>query len=542
MKMSAQSVSPMQALRQITMSQLWTSPFRHNESQSVKKQLVHARILAQVQFDYNEDVDDKGEIDDEICNKDLMKLINMKAQSDKLENILCDTILGKGNATVLLSGRSGFGKSALLSSVIHNIRKNRGDDSFVYIYLNGKMLSNDATALFEIVSQLSQQNGRCHLNMNMFSEAESDDEQKAEKKKFKKSDFVSQTEYLAGELAKVTTTDDDIQKKSIIIVLDNFKMFTQRPKQALLYHLFELQQSIPSALAIVCITQEKSVYHLLEKRVRSRFNCKKIHVPDERFFADYDLMHQIMYNAMTIHTYNALTIEDSTDAAMAQNRRIRALLQRYNAWIQNILANKTVNSFLRELHFLGYPPSKFLIIAGLLSAMLFDKKHFLCELSTPTVNDMICDIKRELFDSPFLHMMRSMTVNELMVLAAAARLHLVHGQFNLVHGQFNFEVIILALQNLSNSGNHLFPEIHTRKLLLSFRRLLTLKFFVGVSQANNSRTGHTPSSIWKSCQVNFDMVRFNKDADVQDIFSFIAKKQGLPVWFKVITNNSIPLF
>ena len=490
-------------------------------------------MLRRVRFedvDVKEDINDKGETDDN--DEHFVKLINMKAQSEKLESILCGTMLGNGNSTVLLSGPRGFGKSALLSSVMHNIRKKQGNDSCIYIYLDGNMLSNDANALFEIVSQLSQQNGRFHLNMNMFSEAESDEEQKAEKKKFKKSDFVSQTEYLAGELAKVT---DDIQKKPIIIVLDNFKIFTQRPKQALLYHLFELQQRTQSALAIVCVTREKSVHNLLEKRVRSRFECKKIYVPDERFFSNYDLLYKILYNTVTIHAYDDLTIDDGTDAEMVQNRCIRALMQRYNTWIQQFLDNKEVDAFLRDLHFHGYPPSKFLIILGLLSATLFDKKHFLCELSTSTVSGMICDVERQLFDSPFLHMMRSMTVNELMVLTAAARL-------DLVIGKFNFEIIICALQKLSTQyADELFPVIHENKLLLCFRRLLTLKFLVAVSRVNKSKSVPTPSSIWKSCNVNFDMVRFNKDANVHDIFSFISKAQ-LPVWFKLLTKKSSLIF
>jgi len=549
-------VSARDALRQIIQSQMWTSPFRHIPSH--KTQRLHSNMLAQVEFDADpmcvdakDDEDDADEDveeeDDEMLCNEWMELINMEAQSDELYNILLSTMRGEGNTSVLLFGRNGFGKSALLSSVMQRIRVKCGRDSFVYIYLNANLQSTDVDSLYEIVSQLARQNGR-YFNVNLFNdewkEQEAEDQKsaspeeqaaaEAKKKKFKKADFVDNLEYLVDELKKVTMDNFELNnkaKKPIYIVLDNFELFARRHKQTLLYNLFDLNQSNSSLLNIIGITQKKSVYESLEKRIRSRFIHKKIFVPDKCFLADasFTLFYKIVYNALIIPNYTRYYAAGDDQL----NGRIKALVRRYNEWVETqVLDNKEVKGYFRALHRQGYPPSKFLVIAGMLSAALFDRRHFLQQLSAPTVKGMVESINDELFHDPFLRMIRNLSINALVVLVVAAKFDLAKND------KFNFEIIYQTLQNVQREDSMMIiMEKHC--YFQCYRQLLSMQFLVPVSNANRINVGNTSSSILsKIFHANFDMVRLNKLTDGGAILGYVSKKiEGLPAWINSWLTN-----
>ena len=68
------------------------------------------------------------------------------------------------------------------------------------------------------------------------------------------------------------------QAQSVLFVLHDFEAFAARPKQTLLYSLFDLMQSEDAQMAVVGLTSRYDAVELLEKRVRSRFS-QALHPP-----------------------------------------------------------------------------------------------------------------------------------------------------------------------------------------------------------------------------------------------------------------------
>lgn len=366
--MASDETTPMDVLRHIIQSQMWTSPFRHVTSHKTLR--LHSTKLAQIKWktaypvscesdskDYSDDEEEEDsesenqeeDDEDEMLGNDWMKLIHLEEECNELYHILYSTMRGEGNTSVLLFGRNGFGKSALLSTVMHRIEAKCGKDAFIFIYLNANLQTTDVDSLYEIVSQLARQNGR-DFNVNLFDEQWNEGSPSLDieqKKKFKKSEFVDNLEFLVNELRKVTMDNFEINnknKKPIFIVLDHFELFARRHKQTLLYNLFDLNQSNSSLLNIIGITNKKSVYESLEKRIRSRFIHKKIFVPEKSFLSDgaFKLFYKIVYNAMVIPNYTRYYKEGESSQSTL-NKQIKKLITRYD--LENIAIAVTLVSF-----------------------------------------------------------------------------------------------------------------------------------------------------------------------------------------------------
>lgn len=64
----------------------------------------------------------------------------------------------------------------------------------------------------------------------------------------------------------------------VIFILDEFDLFAQHPKQALLYNLFDAAQSAQNPMAVIGLTCRLDTLELLEKRVKSRFSHRQIYL------------------------------------------------------------------------------------------------------------------------------------------------------------------------------------------------------------------------------------------------------------------------
>lgn len=66
--------------------------------------------------------------------------------------------------------------------------------------------------------------------------------------------------------------------------MDEFDLFAQHPKQALLYNLFDAAQSAQNPMAVIGLTCRLDTLDLLEKRVKSRFSHRQIYLfPSSNF-------------------------------------------------------------------------------------------------------------------------------------------------------------------------------------------------------------------------------------------------------------------
>ena len=72
--------------------------------------------------------------------------------------------------------------------------------------------------------------------------------------------------------------DPERTARSVVFVLDEFDLFAAHPRQTLLYNLFDVAQARKAPVAVIGVTAKINVVESLEKRVKSRFSHRYVHV------------------------------------------------------------------------------------------------------------------------------------------------------------------------------------------------------------------------------------------------------------------------
>ncbi|ETO36866.1 hypothetical protein RFI_00189, partial [Reticulomyxa filosa] len=370
--LTAQELRSVQVLIQ---SQITLSCFRHLDSWSrlfLKRESSDKSI--------NVDDDQIGQRQNMLSSLEMNSLLNMRTEYNELFEMLCKTMdrKMKENTSVLLVGKHGYGKSSLLHMALHQLRAKYGADKFHCIYLNGLLHSDDVIAMHELVRELSNQ--RC-----------SQDAVDGNKGKGSHAPFVNELEYLVQQLQFFVnqsrtqqgsdTAVDHVYAPPVFIILDHMELFCMRPKQTLLYNLFDLLQMKSDSFNIIGLTAHKAIDELLEKRIRSRFIHKKILV----FQKPIDLsLSQRLFSHIHIHLFGTLYIfvflfffffylfvcllnekdnGEKTNVQLTKNH-----IDIYNNWVENeILNGRKLNQRLRRFFSLGFSPQQFLLLSAFIS-------------------------------------------------------------------------------------------------------------------------------------------------------------------------------
>uniref|UniRef100_A0A3Q1IG91 Origin recognition complex subunit 4 n=1 Tax=Anabas testudineus TaxID=64144 RepID=A0A3Q1IG91_ANATE len=98
--------------------------------------------------------------------------------------------------------------------------------------------------------------------------------------------FGSFAENLAF-LLEALKKGDRSSSRPVLFVLDEFDLFAHHKNQTLLYNLFDVSQSAQAPVAVVGLTCRLDVLELLEKRVKSRFSHRQIHLLSSLTFSQY---------------------------------------------------------------------------------------------------------------------------------------------------------------------------------------------------------------------------------------------------------------
>ncbi|KAK2548014.1 Cyclin-dependent kinase 2 [Acropora cervicornis] len=161
---------------------------------------------------------------------------------------------GESNS-VLLIGPRGSGKS-LVCNHIQVIN--------YYAFPSGLVQTDDRSALLQITRQLQLENTVGDKVFGSFAEN------------------------LAFLLDALKSGGQESQ--SVLFILDEFDLFTNHRNQSLLYNLFDVSQSAQTPICVVGLTCRLDVVELLEKRVKSRFSHRQIHLFNSETFEDYMLI------------------------------------------------------------------------------------------------------------------------------------------------------------------------------------------------------------------------------------------------------------
>jgi hypothetical protein len=225
----------------------------------------------------------------------------LSTQQATLTNLLRSTIVSGESNSLLMLGPRGSGKTLLLEHVLKELEEEHSS-LFHVVRLNGFFQTDDRVALREIWRQLGRE--------TQDSSADGDDPVAG-------TAGLSYADTLASLLSLLSHADEmepdldgvDVRMtddadglsskvaKSTIIILDEFDLFTLHPRQTMLYNLFDIAQSRKAPIAVVGCSTRMDVVESLEKRVKSRFSHRWLHIPPVRTLGE---MNEVVERALTI--------------------------------------------------------------------------------------------------------------------------------------------------------------------------------------------------------------------------------------------------
>lgn len=208
---------------------------------------------------------------DKLTGRRRLKLVGLDEEYQKVHQVVEQTVLaGEGNSMLVIGAR-GSGKSALVENVIDALSTDHRDDFYV-VRLSGFIHTDDKLALREIWRQLGR-------------EMEIDESETSKTNNY--ADTLSTLLALLSHPSEMGEAEDNQTTKSIVFVLDEFDLFAYHPRQTLLYNLFDIAQARKAPIAVLGLTTKIDVVESLEKRVKSRFSHRYVHLPLSRSLAAF---------------------------------------------------------------------------------------------------------------------------------------------------------------------------------------------------------------------------------------------------------------
>ena len=262
--------------------------------------------------------------------------VGLEEEWHTLHGMLNATVTAQESNSCLLIGASGSGKSLLVDSVLRSISDGK-DRPYYHVHLAGSVQINDRSAMKEMAQQLILQGAFSEQDVGEALDDEplededpsstlapgvdhvfggdAEDEDEAEEiataaaaaaadeqaeiqDELAGAILSSLNNIIAHIIALLSNTASTGTRKPLVITLDDFDLFTARPRQALLYCLLDAVQaaSYGAGLAVVGLTSRVDTVDLLEKRVKSRFSHRILHV---RPPASYGVFERIVRNAFS---------------------------------------------------------------------------------------------------------------------------------------------------------------------------------------------------------------------------------------------------
>jgi len=182
---------------------------------------------------------------------------HMVAETAQICDEVFNNILNRGldssqgeNNSVLLLGEAGSGKSHVVEWCVKKLCEVQSD--CVVLRARGSAYSSDVECLRHLATQVTDQ-------LDNLPRANADFEQ-------------------GMEWVRNIFRGSFKQASAVVVVLDQFEHFCSRSRQTLLYNLFDIAQESGVHLSIVGTSDKMDVLDSLEKRIRSRFSMRHLHV------------------------------------------------------------------------------------------------------------------------------------------------------------------------------------------------------------------------------------------------------------------------
>ncbi|KAF2623676.1 hypothetical protein BU25DRAFT_172514 [Macroventuria anomochaeta] len=323
---------------------------------------------------------------------------------------------GEGNSLLLIGAR-GSGKTALVNKVLSEVSKDNAQDYHV-IRLNGFIHTDDKIALREVWRQLGK-------------EMDVEEDGSGPGKNY--ADTLQTLLALLSHPSEQTGEHTDHVAQAVIFIMDEFDLFAQHPRQTLLYNLFDIAQSRKAPIAVLGLTTRIDVTNSLEKRVKSRFSHRYVHLSLAKSFTAFQ---EICKACLTIQP-DQLSLEErgilgggtkTTPAKKSKKGPTIDVLGEWNANIEKLFATP---SFL-TIHLAPTFHLTKSIPSALTSFLLPTTTLAPNTAFTPTLSLAPPDSK--------LFLLPSLSTLSLSLLIATARLDIIHDSdtcnFNMAYDEY----------------------------------------------------------------------------------------------------------
>ncbi|USP73601.1 hypothetical protein yc1106_00875 [Curvularia clavata] len=201
-------------------------------------------------------------------------LVGLDEEYKSVHQIIEHTITaGEGNSMLVIGAR-GSGKTALVNKALSEVAKDNGGQYHV-VRLNGFIHTDDKIALREIWRQLGK-------------EMDVEEDGSGPGKNY--ADTLATLLALLSHPSEQTGEVTDQVAKAVIFIMDEFDLFAHHPRQTLLYNLFDIAQSRKAPIAVLGLTTRIDVTNSLEKRVKSRFSHRYVHLRLATTFTAFQAM------------------------------------------------------------------------------------------------------------------------------------------------------------------------------------------------------------------------------------------------------------
>lgn len=225
----------------------------------------------------------KIEILNRLTANSLSPIAHLEKEYTTLHTLLSATITAGESNSLLLLGSRGSGKTLLIEQALLDLTRKHADD-FHIVRLNGFFQTDDKLALREIWRQLGREmavsedeTGEVSSYADTMASLLSLLSHPEEFDPVGDAMDIDEAAALGGG-GGVATAATTKSSKSVVFILDEFDLFTTHPRQTLLYNLFDIAQAKKAPIAVLGCSTRMDVVDLLEKRVKSRFSHRWLHV------------------------------------------------------------------------------------------------------------------------------------------------------------------------------------------------------------------------------------------------------------------------
>ncbi|EGE00636.1 origin recognition complex subunit Orc4 [Trichophyton tonsurans CBS 112818] len=222
-------------------------------------------------------------------------------------------VAGEGNSLLLLGAR-GSGKTAVVNTALAALSKTNDDKVALR-----EILASSWGARLDPQEDLEKPPSYADTMASLLA-------------------LLSHPEEITGPLPEengMTTT------KSVVIVLDEFDLFSYHPRQTLLYNLFDIAQAKKAPVAVLGLTTKVEVTENLEKRVKSRFSHRHVFLPRPRSFVEF----------VDICMASLKVEGDEVDSCPLDGEKGPILLKGWNNYIQDLFEDAEFAGHLEPIYY-----------------------------------------------------------------------------------------------------------------------------------------------------------------------------------------------